>query len=258
VISRVILAASVPALALTGAGTAGPPVSLVASPSHVTLAGKARQTIRVTNSGRRSVVVDVTRAGFALDLRGRPRIVSRGSGRRIPASWLTVRPRRLAIPPGKSRPLAVSARLPRGAEPGDHNGLVLLTTRPQRGAAVAVRMRLGVVVVVRAPGAIVRRLVPLRLRVRRAGSVRVLELLVANRGNVTETLNRACVTVFLHRRGRLLARLTSAARQLLPRTGGIAEIRYRGHLRGWVLARIQLSDRNQCGRATRRTFRIRL
>ncbi len=257
-IARVLVAASVLAPALAGAGTARPPVSLVASPSHVTLAGKAGRTIRVTNSGGQSVVVDVTRAGFALDLRGRPRIVPRGSDRRVTASWLTVRPRRLTLTPGGSASFTVSSKLPHPVEPGDHDALVLLTTRPRRAGGVAVRMRIGIVVVVRAPGVIVRRLELLALRVRRAGRTRLLELLVANRGNITEALDRRCVSVSVRRRGRELARLWPAARRLLPRTRGIVEIRYRGRLRGRVTARVEYSGRAPCGRGARRTFPIRL
>ena len=217
-----------------------------------TLAGAARQTIQVTNSGRESVVVDVTRAGFALDLRGRPRIVS--GGRR---AWLTMRPLRLAIRPGGTVPLVVSSKPPPKAEPGDHDALVLLTTRA-RGSGLAVRIRLGVVVVVRVPGKIVRRVELRSLRVRRQGHVRGLELLVANRGNVTEMLDRRCVTVSLRRGGRVLARLRPASRQLLPRTTGIVEMRYDGRARGWVSARVEVLARGPCVRTQRRVFRIRL
>jgi hypothetical protein len=130
------------------------------------LTGRGRETIHVENTGSQRIVVDVAQSGFALDLRGRPRIVPR----RIwsAPSWLVVRPHLLAIPAGESRQLTVSSALPRRAQPGDHSRLVLLVTRPRRSRAVAIRMRIGVVVVVRAPGTIVRRLVPVRLRVVRA------------------------------------------------------------------------------------------
>jgi hypothetical protein len=258
VIAEMLLAASVLVPASAGAGTARPTVSLVASPSHVMLAGKARRTIRVTNSGGQSVVVDLARAGFALDLRGRPRIVPRGSGRRVAASWLTVRPQRLMLTPGGSASFTISSRLPRRVGPGDHDALVLLTTRPRRRSGVAVKMRLGIVVVVRVPGVIVRRLELLGLRVGRAGRARLLELSVANRGNITEALDRTCLSVSLRRRGRELARLSPAARDLLPRTIGIVEIRYRGRLRGRITARVEHSGRAPCGRGLRRTFPIQL
>jgi hypothetical protein len=123
---------------------------------------------------------------------------------------------------------------------------------------VAVRMRLGIVVVVRGPGVIVRRLELLRLRVRRAGRARLLELFVANHGNITETLDRRCISVSFRRRGREVARLWRFARDLLPRTRGIVEMRYRGRLRGRVTARVEHSGRAPCGRGLRRTFSIRL
>jgi hypothetical protein len=59
------------ASAPAGASEAGrAPVALVASPAHVEIAGSGRTTVRVTNSGTRRVVLDLRRAGFALDLRG--------------------------------------------------------------------------------------------------------------------------------------------------------------------------------------------
>src|SRR5205823_3556159 len=177
-----------------------------ASPAHVTLVGAAQATIHLANSGRSPVVVDAGRAGFGLDLRGRPKIVSGDRARRV-AAWLTLRPQRLSLQPGASADLIVSSALPSRPQPGDHDALVLLTSRPAHGVRVAVRMRLGIVVVVHVPGAIVRRLELRRLRVRRAGRARVLELFIANRGNVTETLRRDRVTVSLRRHGRTLARL---------------------------------------------------
>jgi hypothetical protein len=233
-------------------------VSLVASPSHVTLVGKARETMWITNSGADRVVVDVTRAGLALDLRGRPRIVPRWAGSRPAASWLRVRPSRLAIAPGGGKRLTVSSAPSRLAEPGDHQALVLLATRPHPRRGLAVRMRIGILVVVRVPGRIVRRVVPLALRVRRLGRVRVLELLVANRGNVTELLDRGCVIVTLRRRNRVLARLQPLQRRLLPRTRGIAEFRYRGPARGGVLALVEPAVRSPCPRGPPRAFPIRL
>src|SRR5205823_9065125 len=173
--------AVVPVLLLLAPATAGAsgaraPVSLAATPARVTIAGSGRATVQVTNSGGARVEVEVRRAGFALDLRGRPKIVRRGRIGRAAVSWLTVRPRRLVLPPGTKRPLTIASSVPRRARPGDHNALVLLTTRPIRGARVAVRMRLGIVVVVRAAGRTSRPLELRNLRVRRLGSRRMLDL----------------------------------------------------------------------------------
>src|SRR5262245_8538915 len=106
------------ALAL-GTGAARPPVALVAAPAHLALEGSARAAVRVTNSGTKAVVVDVTRAGFALSQRGRPLIV-RSTSARSAAPWLTFRPGRFTLAPDASVPLLVASKLPRRAEPGDH------------------------------------------------------------------------------------------------------------------------------------------
>jgi hypothetical protein len=112
-----------------------------------------------------------------------------------------------------------------------------------------VRMRLGVVVSIRAPGAIVRRLALLRLLARRGR----LELLLANRGNIAELLRPRCTTVSLLRGGRLLARLHPFARRLLPRTTGIVELRT-GGIHGVVEAWVEQS----CGLQAHKLFRLRL
>lgn len=228
-----LVAATVVALAASAsAGVARPPVALIASPSHISLAGSGRATVSVTNSASEAVDVDVTRSGLALDLRGRPRVVSRRG------SWLGITPRRLTLAPGATGALAVASEVPVGAEPGDHSELVLLTSRTPSGGGLPVRVRLGVVVVVRSPGRVVHRLDPVRLRVRRAGRARVVELLLANRGNVTETVGGSCPLLWLHRGGRIIARLRALERPILPHTSGLVEIRYAGSARGRLAVRI--------------------
>ena len=236
------------------APSAARPVALTAAPARVALVGSARTAVRVTNSGTKRVVVDVRRAGFALDLRGRPRIV-RSDVSRSAARWLTFRPRRFALRPRATVAVALTSKLPRRAEPGDHDAVVVLSTRPLTSGRVAVRVRMGVVVVVRAPGRIVRRLELRALRVERRGKRRALELVVVNRGNVTESLRRprAVVSPAHGRRATLVA----SSRQLRPRTRGILEFRLAGRARGPVTARVVIPG--DAGRSTlRRTYRIRL
>lgn len=244
----------VPASAAADAGTTRPPIALTASPSHVTLSGTARATIRLTNTGASRVVVDVSRASFALDLRGRPRIVDRAG--RSAAGWLAFGPRRVAVAPGASAPVTIASTLPRRVEPGDHDALVLFTTRSSRRDGVAVRMRMGVVVVVRAPGTVVHRLSVGGLRIARSGRGRMLELFVANRGNVTEAIERAGTSVSLFAGGRRVARVAAVPRELRPRTRGVVQFRCPARVRGWVTARIAI--RVESGRIVARAFRIRL
>ena len=248
-----VVALLVPASA--GAGTARPPLALTASPGRLALVGEGEGTIRVTNPGLSPVVVDVSRAGFSLDLRGRPRVASR-AGRRAAVSWVTFRPARFVLRAGAGRSVTVSTQLPPRVQPGDHDALVLLTTRPHRGAGVAVRMRIGVVVVVRAPGRVVRRVALGDLRVRRSGRARVLELMLANRGNVSETIDRTRLRVSVAR-GSSRAGLRPEVRDVRPRTSGIVQVPYRGRVRGWTSIRVELLG--EPGRSpVIQTFRVKL
>lgn len=221
--------------------TAGLAAALSVSPVHLRLTPAARRTITITNTGNAAASVEARTASFVLDRRGKPMVARE---RRPAAGWLRLQPRRLVVPAGGTAVVTVSSAQPVGALPGDHAALVLLTTQPPRGAGVTIRMRIGVVVFVRVAGRIVHRLEHGALRVRH----RVLELVVANRGNVVEY---ARVRVFLRRGGHVLARLSSVGRTLLPRTRGIERFRCPARLRGWVTARVEVGG-------LWRIYRIRL
>ena len=245
------------ALASASAGASGarPPVALTASPAHVELAGSGRATVRVTNSGANRVLLDVRRAGFALDLRGEPRIVGQNAVRRSAVAWLGFRPRTLTLGPGASGSVTIASKVPIRAEPGDHDALVLFTTRRRVSDGLAVRVRMGVVVVVRAPGKVVRLLALRGLRAVRTSRGRALELVLVNRGNVTESLGRGRAVVSVERDGRRLARLTAATRSLRPGTRGVLQFPIRRRLDGIVLARVDLVA--ESGRI-QRVYRLRL
>ena len=231
------------------AATSG--IRLSASPVRLTLTGATGTSITVRNPGSRPLLVDVSRAGFARSLRGRPRV----RAARAAAGWLRLRPRRLRLAPHAAATVHVAAHPPRRAEPGDHPALVLLTTRPVGAGRVRVRLRVGIVVLVRVPGRIVRRLEPRALTVRRRGRRRVLDLRLVNRGNVVEQLGGGRLCLVLRHRGRTVATLRPRRQELLPRTAGIAEFVYRGRVRGPVVARIELRPR---GHGRPRAFRIHM
>jgi hypothetical protein len=226
-------------------------IALSASPLSLTLKGASTAAITVRNPSRRTLLIDVSRAGLARSLRGRPRVrPARGA-----APWLRVRPRRFRIGPGAKATLHVRASPARGASPGDHPALLLLTTRPVGVHSVRLRLRVGVIVVLHVRGRIVRRLEAHRLTVQRAGARRLLELLLVNRGNVTERLGGGRVRLVLLRHGRPLATLRPRPRELLPHSAGIAEFTYRGGMRGDVVARIELRP---AGPGWPRSFHLRL
>jgi hypothetical protein len=241
------------ALAVPGAGVprSAPVVSLSASPARVALAGEAPATIALRNVGRSSVSLTASSDSVVLDLRGRPALVAR-AGRRSAATWLRVQPNRISLLPGAAARVTVRSAVPRGAEPGDHHAVVVFSTRALHAGRVGVRMRVGVRVVVRVPGPVVRRLAIRSLRVRRPGARRVIEVGLANFGNVTETLAPGRVVVSLLVRGRVAARVHTQRRELLPRSYGVATGKYVGALRGRIRARVETRG------AGRRTFWIRL
>jgi hypothetical protein len=238
-------AASIPGAA------AGRGIGLSASPLRLTLTGRSTAVITVRNPGRRTLLVDVSRAGFGRSLRGQPRVRPAGHA----AGWLQLRPRRLRVAPGGAAILRVHARPLRRAAPGDHPALVLLTTRPLGSHRVRVRLQVGVIVVLHVRGHIVRRLDARALTVRRRGGRRLLELLVLNSGNVTERLGGDRLRLALRRDGRTFATLRPRRRELLPRSPGIAEFVYRGPVRGSIVARVELPPPV---RGRLRSFHVRL
>ena len=247
-LAALVLAAA--AASIPGAA-AGPGIGLSASPLRLTLRGASASAVTVRNPSHRTLLVDVSRAGFTRSLRGKPLVrPARGA-----VTWLRLHPRRFRLAPGAKMTLHVAAVPARRAAPGDHPALVLLTTRPLGVKHVRVRLRVGVVVDLRVRGRIVRRLDARALTVRRRGTLCLLELRLANRGNVTERLPGDGLRLSLFGHSRKLATLRPRTRELLPHSAGIAVFVYRGGLRGAVLARVELRPPV---RGPRRSFRARL
>jgi hypothetical protein len=247
------------ALVPAAAGASKPPdaLALTASPARLVFHGSGAAAVRLRNPGKKAVAVDVAAVGLALDLRGRPRIVKR-RGPRSAAGWLTLRPAHIRLAPHKAVALLASMKVPRRAEPGDHDALVLLSARSLGRARVSVRLRLGVVVVVRAPGAVVRRLKLRRLRLARGrGGTRTIELLVVNSGNVTERLVHVRATLSRPASRRRIATVGASARELRSHTRGLLEFRLRTRANGPV--RVHVVIPAAPGRPViSRTYRIRI
>jgi hypothetical protein len=245
----------VPVSAGIGATAAARPLALTAAPARLAFRGGGDATVRIRNTGTKRVVVEAALAGFALDLRGRPHVVARRRARSA-APWLRLRPARFTLAPHSVAHLHVTARLPRHVEPGDHDALVLLSTRPIERARVAVRLRVGVVVLVRAPGTVVRRVRLGRLRVVRRRGKRTLELIVANAGNVTERLRVHAVLSRLSTRRHVMTAV-AAPRDLHARTRGLFEFRLRTPEHVAVIARVVIPAAP--GRpVVRRAYHLRL
>jgi hypothetical protein len=111
------------------------------------------------------------------------------------------------------------------------------------------------VVDVRVRGRIVRRVDARALTVRREGTLRVLELRLVNRGNVTVRLGGRGLRLALLRGSRRFTRLRPARQELLPHSSGVVVFSYRGRVRGAVMARVELQAPF---RGPKRSFHVRL
>lgn len=226
----------------SSAALAGPPrVQLSVSPARLALSGASARTLRLRNAGSERVLVDVTRRT--------------ADGRTAARTWLGVAPTRLSLRAGATAVLTVRVTPPRGAEPGDHRVLVLLTTRPLRSGGVNVQARLGVRVKIRVHGLVVRRLTVGRMRLdtRRA---RVLLVPIANRGTVSIPL-RGKVKTYLASHGRRVARLRGPVpRALRPGGRTVLALPLPRGLHGSVTAVVRIKV--GAGNTAERRYRLRL
>jgi hypothetical protein len=195
-------------------------VALAVSPARAVLRAPASRTLELSNFGMSPVSVAV---GW--------RSLGQRNG---PSRWFTIAPRRLVLRSGAHTVLTVRAGP--GASPGDHRVLVFVTGRPVNRKNLAVRLRVGVRLHIRAPGKLVHQIALNGIRALRFRLHRALRVSVANRGNVTEQL-RGRLTVTLVARNRVLSRLRFGRfRELYPGTRALIELRYAGRARGVVTA----------------------
>jgi hypothetical protein len=102
-------------------------------------------------------------------------------------------------------------------------------------------MRLGVVVLVRVTGPLVRKLDIGRLGVAKTKNTRVLNVGLTNAGNVNERLLQGQVTIALRRGGKTMAVVRAPARTLLPGDTDTVAVPYRGTLRGTFTAVVHVT-----------------
>jgi hypothetical protein len=220
-------------LALPAAASAAPQINVSVNPGTLNFTGAGQRTLTVTNAGDVASTIDVGLGNYSIAPDGRVLVDPKLEPGRSAKRWLSVSPSRISLDPRESRTVTVTARPPHIAAPGDHHALVLLTGVADGGSGgVQVRARVGIGTLVRVPGALRRYFQVHRLRVHRAGSMKVFRLGVTNKGNVNERLERGRVTVSLYRNGRRVLRASSRTRSLLPGTSGIISIPYTGRLRG--------------------------
>jgi hypothetical protein len=134
--------------------------------------------------------------------------------------WLSASPAKLQLGPGGRASVTISSRPARSATPGDHQALLLIATTPKASGpgGVAVRSQIGVGVIARIDGPIVRDVAVARPTLVRSGAKRAFRLRLTNRGNINERFARGQIRLELRRGGRVLARLTAGPHNVLPGT----------------------------------------
>lgn len=192
-------------------------LALAASPLRVVVHPGETTTITVRNLGAAAASVAAAPNAYRLDLRGRPQLAAASR------SWLIVGKRRFALAPRRGTEVAVRVVAPRGARPGDHAQVLLFSAAALGVRGVRVAVRVGVVVVVRCPGILRRRLAPLALSARRTARGPVLRLLLRNAGNVDEWVSSRRLVVQVWRGSRQLALLRPRPRRLLAGARGLFE-----------------------------------
>jgi hypothetical protein len=248
-----ILAVALTAVALATPVAVPPRTALAVSPAHVTFEAGGRAAVRIEAGAGSRLVLRAAVAGLALDLRGKPRVAAS----RDAAPWLSVSPHIVNVGPAGATIVIASQR--RGsARPGDHSAIVLLTATAPATKGMAVRLRIGVVVTVRVSGPRVHRIEVTAAQARRArrGQGRLIDVTLANRGNVIESIGGASLRITLLHRGRVVARLLAARRKVLPHTTAVVTVRYRGRTRGADTVRVTLPTAE--GRTDVRSFPLRL
>jgi hypothetical protein len=231
-----------------------PPLALAAAPARLVVQASSRAVIRVANTGGVPLEVRVSRAGLALGVEGRPAVGARAA----PAGWLFVSRTRFRIRAHAAVALTVRAGALRGARPGDHATLLLLSALRSGRRAIGVAVRVGVVVVLRARGAVARRLTLGTVRVERRGRRRVLRIGIVNRGDLDEWIGRERLRLTLRRSGRVVGRPVFLPRRLLARTRGVVLAAVGGRPRGRCRLELRLARPRPRSPAVRRMYEVML
>jgi hypothetical protein len=194
---RILVTAIAAMAAGAGARAPAPPhgaVSLAVAPSRIeVVAGRPSvHVFQIQNTSAHAETVIAAKEPFRQDPAGGI-VFYRDGGYQWGGSWLTITPGRLTIPAGKVRPVTVRVDAPRDAEPGDRYVGVIFKAPAQRRkqgqASIVIDAGVGVQIVIRVPGNVIRRQrmtlsapsfsvgggVPLTLTVANTGTVYALD-----------------------------------------------------------------------------------
>jgi hypothetical protein len=216
-------------------------MSVQPSETLVVPGGESR-TLTLTNTGGITTKYFMSIGNFDVDTDGAVRIDPALTPSRSAKRWLRVEPENVTLKVGQSTKVRVRAVPSRLALPGDHGAIVLFVTDVARTGQARFRGRIGVPMIVRVRGQLVRKVSIGRIAVRKSGRSRVVALRVVNAGNVSERFTRQRISIEVRRGGRTIARLGARTRLFLPGTSGVISARYGGPVRGKVTIRVTLTQ----------------
>jgi hypothetical protein len=216
-------------------------VAMSVQPSEtLVVAGGESKTLTLTNTGSITTKYFMAVGNFDVDANGGVRIDPPLTPSRSARQWLRVDPAETSLRPGQAAKVRIRAVPGRSARPGDHGAIVLFTTDVADQGTARLRGRIGVPMIVRVNGPLVRKVSIGRIQVRKSGKTRVIRARVFNNGNVSERFTRQRILIEIRRSGRTVARVASRTRLLLPGTNGDVVARYSGKVRGRVTIRVTL------------------
>ena len=233
-----VVAGAIGALGVPQAGdAAGTSVTLGSSRMSVVAGGSTRLVL--TNPSRAAQTYSVTFGNYVITRAGRVQVDPAVAPERSARDWLSARPDRLTLGPGETGGVEIEARAAPIAAPGDHHAVVLISgdadEKPHRG--IAFRTQVGVSILVRVPGVVVRQVRLGSPRLTRHNGRRGISVAVENRGNLTERFPRGRIRISLRRHGKVVTRYLAPKRTILPGTSAVVTMPVPRGLRGPFSAR---------------------
>ena len=232
--SCAVLGTALAAVAVAASSAWG--ISVSVAPSHLVIPAGQTQDLTISNPGSDPVTFDLSTGNYVLSANGQVQIDPKQPPARSAKDWIRLSPSTVTIDGQQSATIHVATKRVSSAAPGDHQALVFITSRAtSTPGSVGVQTRLGIGVVVRVPGTLIRRLRVNKPTVATRGGVRVLQVRITNAGNINERFEKGQVRVTL-RTGAAKTVLIAKPQNVLPGTYGIFSLPYRGKLTGTVKA----------------------
>lgn len=230
------------ALIVAAAWSSALGITVSVTPTNLVILAGQSGDLTLTNPDQAAATYDLRIGNYEIRPDGSVRIDPKEPPSRSARDWLKVSPTTVQLAAGASTTLHITSRRVSTAAPGDHHALVLISSRPEATpSGVAVRARVGIGVIVRVPGDIIRKVIAARPYVVTSAGSRSVRVKLTNRGNVNERFLTGQIRMQVLQGHRVIARLRARPQSILPGTSGVISLPYRGRVHG--LLRVVVSIR---------------